>query len=171
MTQTHQVPTAAPTISRLFERLMSEDGLARESARAAIVKLGSSAVPHLLELLNDEREFVRWEAAKALEGIADPSAASALVRTLEDRSISVRWLAASGLIALGTAGVPPLLKALVQNSGSIILLLSAHRVIFDLVGRDRLSLLKPVLDALESAEPPVTVPLAAQAALNNLRAR
>ena len=171
MTMTQEKVKPIVTASHLVDRLMGDDGLAREDARATLVKVGAPVVPRLVQLLADQREYVRWEAAQALAEIADPASAEALVRLLEDQAVGVRWVAASGLITMGEAGLPPLLRALVKRSGSVILLRSAHRVIFDLVGRDRLAMLKPLLDALESIEPAVTVPLAAQSALDLLSAR
>ena len=157
------------TASHLVERLYLDDGLARAAAREAIVKIGRPMTPRLVQLLSNPNEQVRWEATKALAEIADPAAAVALVGALEDPSFGVRWLASTGLIVLGRDGLAPLLRALMQNSGTVLLRHAAHRIVFDLAGRDKLyALLKPVLDALESAEPAVSAPVAAHAALQKL---
>ena len=52
-------------------------------------------------ILPHRKPHVRWEAAKALCGIADPLAAAALVNAFDDRDGDVRWLAAEGVAALG----------------------------------------------------------------------
>ena len=95
----------------LLNALHSEDGEERRRARLSLVSLGSEAVDPLIELLPDPEHEVRWEAAKALGEIADPRSAPALVETLEDAGFDIRWLAAEGLIALGKAGLEPLLEA------------------------------------------------------------
>ena len=77
------------------------DPAVRRKARKALVAIGKLAVPSLIRLLSHRKPHVRWEAAKALCGIADPLAASALVNALDDRDGDVRWLAAEGLAALG----------------------------------------------------------------------
>ncbi len=160
---------AKATASQLVERLSLADGMARDAAREAIVKIGKPMTPRLVQLLSSPDEQLRWEAAKALAAIGDPAAAPALVGALEDPSFGVRWLASSGLITLGRDGLRPLLIALMQNSGTVLLRSAAHRIVFDLAGREELYvLLKPVLDALESAEPAVSVPGAAQSALQAL---
>ena len=113
---------------------------------------------------------MRWEAAKALCGIADPLAASALVNALDDRDGDVRWLAAEGLAALGRDGLQPLLAALLQRAESCWFCEGAHHVCHTLVKRKKLGpILRPVLAALKQSEPEVAVPPAAYTALSRLR--
>ena len=88
------------TIPELIAALASPSPVARRKARDALVALGKPAVPSLIQLLSHRKLHVRWEAAKALGGIADPIAASALVNALDDRDGDVRWLAAEGLAVL-----------------------------------------------------------------------
>ena len=87
----------------------------------------------------------------------------------------MRWLASDALIALREAGLPPLLSALVRHGDSILLRNGAHHVLHDLsrghVSRDIVEILKPVVVALESIEPSMAVPLAAQKVLDQLPAR
>jgi HEAT repeat protein len=113
---------------------------------------------------------VRWEAAKALGQISDPTAAEALVRALEDEMFDVRWLAAEGLITLGRGALLPLLHALVERSDSEWLREGAHHVFHDLVkGKpDLKDILQPVLATLDDVEPSLEVPFAAETALNKL---
>ena len=114
---------------------------------------------------------MRWEAAKALCGIADPLAAPALVNALDDRDGDVRWLAAEGLAALGREGLQPLLAALLQRAESGWFCDGAHHVCRTLIKRKRLGpILRPVLAALKESEPGVAAPPAAYAALSRLRA-
>src|SRR5208337_2482093 len=88
-------------IPLLVTDLESPGPTVRTKARKALVAIGKLAVPSLIQLLSHRKPHVRWEAAKALCGIADPLAASALVNALDDRDGDVRWLAAEGLAALG----------------------------------------------------------------------
>ena len=127
-------------------------------------------MPSLIRLLSHRKPHVRWEAAKALCGIADPIAASALVNALEDRDGDVRWLAAEGLAALGRDALQPLLAALLEGSKPSWLYEGAHRVCHTLVKRKRLGpILRPLLAALKQSEPEVAVPPVAYAALSKLR--
>ena len=98
--------------------LASPDPAVRTKARKSLVVLGKRTVPSLIPLLSHRKPHVRWEAAKALCGIADPLAASALVNALDDRDGDVRWLAAEGLAALGLKGLQPLLAALIGRGQS-----------------------------------------------------
>ena len=134
------------------------------------MSLGKPAVPSLIQLLSHRTPHVRWEAAKALGGIADPIAASALVSALDDPDGDVRWLAAEGLAALGRDALQPLLAALIQRARSGGLCEGAHHVCRVLARKKRLgSILRPVLAALEQSEPEAAAPLAAYTALSRLR--
>lgn len=142
----------------------------RTKAREALVAIGKRAVPSLIQLLSHRKPHIRWEAAKALGGIADPIAVFALVNALDDRNGDVRWLAAEGVAALGTDGLVPLLAALLQRAQSGWFCEGAHHICHTLVKREKLGrILRPVLASLESSEPGVASPLAAYVALSKLR--
>ena len=160
----------AARIPSLAADLASPDPTVRTKARKALVAIGKLAVPSLIRLLSHRKPHVRWEAAKALCGIADPIAASALVNALEDRDGDVRWLAAEGVAALGRDALQPLLAALLEGSKPSWLYEGAHHVCHTLVKRKRLGpILRPLLAALKQSEPEVAVPPAAYTALSRLR--
>jgi len=160
----------AARIRSLATDLASPDPTVRTKARRALVAIGKLAVPSLIGLLSHRKPHVRWEAAKALCGIADPLTASALVNALEDRDGDVRWLAAEGVAALGRDALQPLLAALLEGSKPSWLYEGAHRVCHTLVKRKRLGpILRPLLAALKQSEPEVAVPPVAYAALSKLR--
>jgi hypothetical protein len=139
-------------------------------ARKALVAIGKLAVPSLIRLLSHRKPHVRWEAAKALCGIADPIAASALVNAMDDRDSDVRWLAAEGVAALGRDGLQPLLAGLLERARSGLFCEAAHHVCHTLLKRKKLApILRPVLVALDESEPEVAAPPAAYAALSKLR--
>jgi HEAT repeat protein len=155
-------------IDTLIAKLRTHDGLVREQARKTLVAMGSKAVASLLPLLTDSNDQVRWEAAKALSEIGDPSAASSLVVALEDESFGVRWLAAEALIGLKRDTLRPLLEALEGDAGSVRRRQGAHHVLRTLAEHGLRDQLAPVLAALEGIEPETDVPLAAQKALKSL---
>ena len=127
-------------------------------------------MPSLIRLLSHRKPHVRWEAAKALCGIADPIAASALVNALDDRDGDVRWLAAEGLAALGRESLQPLLAALIERAQSCWFCEGAHHVCQTLLKRKRLGpILRPLLAAMEQSEPEIAVPPAAYTALSRLK--
>src|SRR5437588_9016694 len=78
----------------LISGLSSKIGFVRLRARRSLVAAGHSAVALLIDVLGSANEQARWEAAKALSEIGDPSAATALVGALEDEDRDVRWMAA-----------------------------------------------------------------------------
>jgi HEAT repeat protein len=126
-------------------------------------------VAALLAMLTDHANHLRrWEAAKALSEIADPVTAPVLVATLEDSSFDIRWLAAEGLIALESAALPSLLKALMAHSESVWLRQGAHHILCTVSDPATQSLLAPVCAALEGIESALTTPPAAQKVLQAL---
>jgi HEAT repeat protein len=161
------------TISALVTDLGSKDGLVRVRARLSLVAIGAQAVGPLVKALATKKQWIRWEAAKALGQIGSPAAAKALVRALEDEMFDIRWLAAEGLVVMGREALVPLLHALVERSDSEWLREGAHHVLHDLArGRpDLRDILQPVLAALEDIEPSLEVPVAAEIALNKLIGR
>ena len=125
-----KTPTGIP---ELIAALASPSPVARRKVREALVALGKPAVPSLIQLLSHRKPHVRWEAAKALGGIADPIVASALVGALKDCDGDVRWLAAEGLAALGQDALQPLLAALIEQNESDWLCEGAHHICHVLV--------------------------------------
>ncbi len=147
-------------ICLLIETLHGPDPSKRQSTRKALVSMGKAAVKPLIALLSDAGPHVRWEAAKALGKIGDPASAPALVEALEDDDSNVRWLAAVALAAMKHKALMPLLSALVRHPNSIWLREAAHHVCRELIGRESLHELVPLLNALEHPDPEVSVPLA-----------
>jgi HEAT repeat protein len=156
------------TIKSLVADLDNKDGIVRVRARKSLVAIGGQAVKPLVKALASKREWVRWEAAKALGQIIDPMAVQALVKALEDKMFDVRWLAAEGLISMGREALVSLLETLVEHPDSFWIREGVHHVLHDINKGALKEKLHPVLAALESFEPTVEVPLAAKAALQAL---
>jgi HEAT repeat protein len=158
-------------IDDLIAELASHEGSKRQRARDALAAIGKPAVAPLLQVLGDRRNHtMRWEAAKTLSEIADLDSAPVLIATLEDGDFDIRWLAAEGLIAMGRAAWPPLLRALIQRAGSVWLRNGAHHILTSFFEPEVRALLAPVILALEGGEPELTVPSAAQRLLRTLLA-
>lgn len=163
-------PADQDSIASLIDGLAHEDSTYRQEAREKLAVMGSPAVPSLVECLYDPRQHVRWEAAKTLQSIKDPLTAPALVTVLEDDSEDVRWVAGEALVALHDAALAPLLHALIKRASSFWLCKGAHHVLHELgKGERRRPLVAPVLHAMASTEPGVSVPPAALTALETWR--
>ena len=157
----------------LFARLLASDHLEdRKRARVELIRAGAQAVPVLLKLTHDPQSQTRWEAIHILGEIQDARAIPALVRALEDDHYEVRWSASEGLVNLGAKGLAELFRALRTRFGSIWLREGAHHVLRILKENGYLG--EPasiVLKALDSIEPVVEVPWAAEKALEVLDER
>jgi HEAT repeat protein len=165
-------PTDQATINLLIQALDHADTVVRQEAREKLAAMGGPAVPSLVECLYDARPRVRWEAAKALEHVADPLTAPALVAVLDDTSDDVRWVAGEALVALGESAIAPVLHTVIKRASSYGTCKGAHHVLHELAKKRRVhDLLTPVLEALTSNEPGVFAPPAAFAALESWRQR
>jgi HEAT repeat protein len=157
-TQSKKKISFGSRLDPLLKALHSKEGEERRRARLSLESLGPGAVEALVASLQDPDREVRWEAAKALGEIADPHSAPALVGAMEDEGFDIRWLAAGGLIALGRAGLAPLLNALAKKADSVYLRQGAHHVMYDLSHKGLRDLLAPVMAALEGVDPEIGVP-------------
>jgi HEAT repeat protein len=161
-------------IDSLIKQLSDKDGQVREKARLTLVDIGKETTAPLTKLLTAKEKQTRWEAAKALVAIADPSAIPELVKTLGDKLFDVRWLAAEALVAIGPECIASLLETLNERSDELFLREEARHVI-KYIMRDNpkalelKEILKPVVAALEGSIARVEVPSAARTALEKLR--
>ncbi|MGE3073392.1 MAG: HEAT repeat domain-containing protein [Dehalococcoidia bacterium] len=156
MTAIDRAATGAD-IEQYLRNLGSADGTTRHAARVALVTAGASTVPGLIEALRSQNSEARWEAAKALGELRDPSAAPALVDALTDDRPGVRWLAAEALSQMGRSSLDALLHGLVQHSESAWFREGAHHVLQVLAKGDLREVLAPLLRALDSVEPNIGV--------------
>ncbi len=164
------------TINALIGDLASENGFERRRARRALVSIGTEAVEALIRVLSDKRENLRWEAAKALSQIGDPSATSALIKGLKDKNFDIRWLAAEGLISIGEPALVPLLHELIDNAKSVWFREGAHLYLREakIPEKDNPqinSAIQAALQSLESDQAQLKAPLAAESILNLLNSR
>jgi HEAT repeat protein len=153
-----------------MDMLASKDGMLRQKAREALVKLGKPAVPSLIQALKPSQpDQVRWEAAKALSAIGDVRSIPALVDTLEDRESGVAWLAAEALHHFNQVAWVPLLQALVERgTNSVPLRQGAHHVLRNQEGDGFNDVLAALLKALESSTVPEATAVAALAFLKRV---
>jgi HEAT repeat protein len=156
-------------IASQIDLFRSKEGFERQRARRRLTRMGKRAVPALIECLHDRNDNVRWEAARTLKDLPEPSAAEALVNTLTDPVPGVRWLSAEALIELEDAALVPLLQGLLKHFHSVFFRESAHHVLHSLEREGLLNeSLIHVLDTLRNIEPQEIIPLAAYKALASL---
>jgi len=88
-------------------------GLKRAYFYNQVSDMGLSAIPYLLEALQDQSSIVREEVACALENVGDVSAVSSLIDALQDKDETVRRSVAEALGKVGDAtAIPALHEAL-----------------------------------------------------------
>lgn len=158
------------TLNELVEELSHGDGMVRDRARIALVMEGSKAVPLLVGLLDSSHKHTRWEAARTLAAIADPSTIDTLVGLLSDRDFDLRWIASMGLIKIGVPSAPAVLDKLISAPDSTDLRRAVHHILYDLARNHRSIAedIEPVTEALGESAPAETVIWRAQQALKKI---
>lgn len=152
------------SVSQWMSELADRDPYVRDFARAHLVEhKGAEVTRELVAALLDPRVYLRWEAAKALQEIADPIAAPALMHALEDENEDVRWVAGEALIALGKVGQLTVLSGLTRRAGSLDFCKAAHHVLHG--SQADMPELAPVRAALEHLDRAIIAPVAAFQAL------
>ncbi len=159
---------AIPVADLIFQ-LSSPNAVVRERARAKLVVLGHSVVDQLTVVLETANEHGRSEACKALAEIADTTAIPALIRALESEQHDVRWTASEALVNIGADSVEPLLKSLIDRAFAHTILFGAYHVLRTFAERTPEPIFEPLLAAIKSPEPGVSVPPAAERVLEKWR--
>ena len=118
-----------PMIPSLISYLDSQESKVREKARIDLINIGPPVIEFLADIVDSDKDIVRWEVVKILVQIEDPLATPLLIKALEDDKGSIRWLASEGLIHLGDLVIIPLLIALQERAASIFLRAGAHHVL------------------------------------------
>jgi HEAT repeat protein len=169
MTRMTGSPVQQEEIARQISLFRSREGSKRRQARMKLTTMGTPVIPALIECLHDEEESVRWEAARTLRDMPDPSAAEELVNTLPDPVPEVRWLAAEALIEMGENALKPLLRGLLEHFDSVLFRESAHHVLscFEADDRARESF-ATLLESFRGSQPEEAVSMAAYRALGTL---
>ena len=147
------------TIEELIKDLSNENGIIRQKARYALVKIGNPALDYLLELQTSEKHLARWESVKAISEIGSKDSIPILINALEDEEFDVRWLAAEGLIEIGHSSVYPLLKAFIANKDSVHLKEGVHHILKGLELRGLYDDKHEIIKALETIATPVKLEL------------
>jgi HEAT repeat protein len=143
---------------RLARALRDPDCGVRWKATEALVKLGSPALPHLLQALQDPAPDVRWRAALALGDTRHEEVVPALIRAFADPDPYVQGRAVVALSGFGSDAMYHLTQAArdsdhrIQSSAIRALGLSGESglSVLDKILRDR-PVDKAIIPALEEA--------------------
>lgn len=119
--QSTSFPVSDLIIREMVVHLADSRGLARLALVDTFGRIGSVAIPALVEALRSSpNPVVRRSCGKALAKIGDPVATDSLLHTLVyDEDIVTRSSAAGALARMGRTAVPPLLKLISDPSVSM----------------------------------------------------
>ncbi len=157
-------------IPSLIKELINPDSLIRNEARDALSCIGAPAVPDLLKALPAANMQMRWQIIKIFGTVQDPSTIPMLIKQLMDDNAEIRWAASNALINLRRLSIPPLLEALTRDFASVWLRQSAHHILRVLRDNGKLTPAEEkVYLALGDIQPTISVPWAANKALNELK--
>jgi HEAT repeat protein len=88
-------------VQPLVQSLSDEDSMVSSLAVNALVKIGSPAVPALLEVVKNARQSARIHALRALAEIRDHRAIPIMMKVMEEDSVLLQHWAKEGLDRLG----------------------------------------------------------------------
>ena len=88
-------------IQPLIGALSDEDSMVSSLAVNALVKVGSAAVPSLIEVVKQARQSARIHALRALAEIRDHRAIPVMMKVMEEDSVLLQHWAKEGLDRLG----------------------------------------------------------------------
>lgn len=106
----------AEAVPVLLKALRGADEQLSSQIFASLVRLGSLAVPALLQKSKSRSAHIRWNCVRALGEIHDRRALPVLVDALQDDDHSVAWMAAKGLAQFGKDSLRPLVELLMSAS-------------------------------------------------------
>ncbi|MGD0854990.1 MAG: HEAT repeat domain-containing protein [Dehalococcoidia bacterium] len=156
-------------ISVLVTKLSDEDGLVRQNARLDLQTIGKPAVPQLCWTMNNKNKHARWEAARALAELADPSSLPWLIKALDDKEFDIRWLVGLALIRIQIPALVPLLEALLVTRKQNWLWEGARHVIRGMAQGEMAEMMTPLVNAFDSIDFRMNVPIEARKLLIILR--
>ena len=153
----------------LVAALNTHDEALAGQVRQALLQIGSSAVPGLLEAAHSPDPWVRWHALRALGDLRDARCIPALVEALADSDHAVAWMAARDLAPLGSRVVTPVLELLIRAQSTPWLMETAAYVLRQQRKPPQLAaILQPVIDSMHNVDYRITAPMAAERALEQL---
>jgi HEAT repeat protein len=88
-------------VQPLVQALRDEDSMVSSLAVNALVKVGSAAVPSLIEVVKQARQSARIHALRALAEIRDHRAIPVMMKVMEEDSVLLQHWAKEGLDRLG----------------------------------------------------------------------
>lgn len=144
-------------IAPIVEKLVDINARVRLEAHDALVSIGSSAVPTLIENLKNPDCNIRWRAAWVLGdmGVEATSAVGAITEALQDEDAQVRMYA---VLALGEIGAPaksavPALMAALQDREQYVRIYAASAL--KRIGSEAKVAVPSLVNALKDKNPRV----------------
>jgi hypothetical protein len=160
-----RTPQAA---SALVNALSFHDEALASQARVALVQLGVSVEPLLMQAAHSPDAWVRWHALRALGEFHDARCMPALVEALADNDYAVAWMAARELAKMGMPVVEPILRLLLRVSATPQLMETAAYVLRAQRNPQLKSVLEPVIRSMHDVDYRVAMPLEVGRALKSL---
>jgi hypothetical protein len=159
------VASAAPA---LVGALRAHDEELASQVRHALLHIGPQAVPALLEGARSPDAWVRWHALRALGELHDVRGVPALVKALADPDHAVAWMAARELTAPATSTIESILHLLLSAPSTPWLMETAAYVLHHQPNRQLKPILEPVIRSTRDVDYRITVPMAAERALEEV---
>jgi hypothetical protein len=162
-----RIPAAAPA---LVEALTYHDEALASQIRQALLEIGPSALPALVEAAPSPDAWVRWHVVHALGDLHDLRGLHPLVEALADADYAVAWMAARALAAMGASVAPEVLRLLLRAPDTPRLMETAGYVLHQQTNPQMKRVVAPVIQSMHEVGYRASMPLAVDAALEQLEA-
>ncbi|HVB72830.1 MAG TPA: HEAT repeat domain-containing protein [Ktedonobacteraceae bacterium] len=161
-------PAAVPA---LLSALRGADEQLGSQIFSSLVRLGSLAVPALIQRSKSSSAWLRWHCIRALGEIHDRRALPILVDALQDADHSVAWMGAKGLAQFGKESLKPLLELLMRAEMTPWLAETASYVLKSYARRNAEAkpMLEPLAEGMRQTGFRIGTAVAAQKALEQLQ--
>lgn len=161
----------ADAVPVLLKALRGADEQLSSQIFASLVRLGSLAVPALIQKSKSSSAHIRWNCVRGLGEIHDLRALPVLVDALQDNDHSVAWMAAKGLAQFGRNSLEPVLKLLMSASMTPWLAETASYVFSSYAHRNKEAkeILEPLIHRMRQSGFRIGTGVAAQKTLKQLQ--
>ena len=152
-------------IRGLVEKLKCTHPSGCDEVRGRLIGIGAPAVPQLVRAFASRELDEKIQAAKALGGIGSKESIMFLIEGMRSDDFETRYAAIQGLPLSGQKAIIPLMREIIEHGSETTFRSGAHAVLHQVAAGGYVTLLTPVLAALEGPEPELKAPLAAHEVL------
>lgn len=167
-TPAHQRLRQDEEIKELIQKFSCTAPAECDAIRTILMRIGTPAVPALVEVFKTRELDEKIQAAKTLAAIGEKQSLIMLIESLRNDDFEIRYAAIQGLPSAGEKAVIPIMRGIIDYGNETYFRAGVHAVLHRIAEQGYVRLLKPMLAALEGPQPEYTTPLTAYEVLKKV---